>query len=73
MPKEVNSALELLGLSAEATFEEARQAYRDIIQQYHPDKVAHLGPELRKVADQKTKEIVAAYDQVKQFFAGSAE
>lgn len=31
--------------------------------QYHPDKVASLGPELRDLCERKTKEINTAYDQ----------
>jgi DnaJ like chaperone protein len=30
--------------------------------QYHPDKVRHLGEEFRKVAEEKMKDINAAYD-----------
>ena len=30
-------------------------------QEYHPDKVAHLGPELRILAERKAKEINEAY------------
>ena len=69
VPKEVKAALALLGLTDHATFEEAKQAYRKSIQEYHHDKVAHLGPDLKKVAEQKTKEIVAAFDSIKRFFA----
>ena len=33
---------------------------------YHPDKVRHLGEEFRSVAEQKMKEINAAYDYFKK-------
>lgn len=71
MPDEVKAALNVLGLTEFATFEEAKLAYRNTVKQYHPDKVAHLGPELRVVAERKTKEIVAAYDDIKKFFEGA--
>jgi DnaJ-domain-containing protein 1 len=32
---------------------------------YHPDKVAHLAPEFREMADQKMKEINTAYGSIK--------
>ncbi len=32
------------------------------MQEYHPDKVAHLGSELRRLAEHKAKEINAAYN-----------
>ena len=45
----------------------ARKAYRKIVQSYHPDKVAHLGPELRRVAEAKTKELNTAISVVEEF------
>ena len=30
--------------------------------EYHPDRVAALGPKLREVAEQETKKINAAYE-----------
>lgn len=37
-------------------------AYRTRISQYHPDKVARMGPEIRALAEQKSAEINAAYE-----------
>ena len=45
---------------------EIRQAYRRLSAQYHPDKVAHLGEDLRRLAEKKFKSIQAAYDTLKQ-------
>lgn len=56
---------EILGLDRTASTEQIHQAYRKLIVQYHPDKVAHLGDELRKVAHQKSIEIQAAYEQLR--------
>jgi preprotein translocase subunit Sec63 len=33
---------------------------------YHPDKVAHLAPEFREMADRKMKEINIAYGSLKK-------
>lgn len=41
--------------------EEISKAYKQKIRQYHPDKVATLGPELRELAELKSKQINAAY------------
>lgn len=68
VPSEVRNALASFGLDITASFEEARCAYREHIKQYHPDKVAHLGQELRKVAESKTKEINAAFQTLERFF-----
>ncbi|MCG2747512.1 MAG: DnaJ domain-containing protein [Desulfobulbaceae bacterium] len=59
---------EVLGLQADATFEEIKKAYRKLSMKYHPDKVAHLGEEFRGVAEEKMKEINAAYQYLKKKF-----
>ena len=51
----------VLGVSPDASQEEVKAAYRLRMQEYHPDKVAHLGPELRILAERKAKEINEAY------------
>ncbi|MBK8049301.1 MAG: DnaJ domain-containing protein [Anaerolineales bacterium] len=33
--------------------------------QYHPDRVTHLGPEFQSLAEEKMKEINAAYQALK--------
>ncbi len=52
---------EVLDVPASAGLDEIRAAYKLHISQYHPDKVATLGDELRALAERKTKEIGAAY------------
>jgi Protein of unknown function (DUF4236)/DnaJ domain len=59
------SPWEVLHVSPGASADEIAAAYRKIAQLYHPDKVAALGPELREVAEQKMKEINAAYDSLR--------
>jgi|GEM_PF-3049459 len=56
----------VLNLSRTSTRDECQTAFRQMIAQYHPDKVAHLGPELQTVAAQKTRDILHAYDAIKQ-------
>jgi len=51
----------VLGVAAHATVFEIRSAYRQQMSQYHPDKVASLGIELRLLAEHKAKEITSAY------------
>jgi hypothetical protein len=53
---------QVLGLKPDARPDEIRAAYRHAAQAYHPDKVAHLGPELRELAQKKFVEIQKAYD-----------
>ena len=51
----------VLGLKPGARLDEIRAAYRQAAQAYHPDKVSHLGPELRELAQKKFIEIQKAY------------
>lgn len=55
---------QVLGLKGQVTFDDIRRRYRDLVAQYHPDKVSHLGPKLKEVAESEMKEINEAY----QFF-----
>ena len=69
IPREVLAALSAFGLEEAATFEQVRSAYRELVKGYHPDKVAHLGSDLRRVAEAKTKEINSAYRILEIFYA----
>jgi len=51
----------VLEVSADAPVEEIRAAYLKRISEYHPDKVASLGKEIREVAERRSKEINIAY------------
>jgi DnaJ like chaperone protein len=50
-----------LGLQDGATQDEIKKAYREACKRHHPDKVHHLGPEFRRVAEEKMQQINAAY------------
>ena len=60
----------VLGLQPGADFVTIKKTYRKLSMQYHPDKVAHLGEEFKAVAEEKMKEINAAYDFFKKKFNG---
>lgn len=59
------SPYEILGISPGASQKEIHSAYRKLAQQYHPDKVSHLGEDLQEAARRKFVEIQAAYDRLK--------
>lgn len=54
-----------LGLTREASDAEIDLAYRRLMSQYHPDKVAGAAPELRARAEKRARQINAAYDRIK--------
>jgi len=57
---------EILGIDSSASGEEIQTAYKVRMHEYHPDKVAHLGAELQKVAHRKAVEIQQAYEQLRK-------
>ncbi len=57
---------EILGVAPGASPEEIQAAYRAAAQQYHPDKVAHLGDEFQELAQKKFVEIQEAYNTLSQ-------
>lgn len=59
-------ALAVLGLKPGASMELIKKVYHQMVMEYHPDKVAHLGEALKRVADEKMKELNAAYALLKQ-------
>ncbi len=54
---------EILEVSPTASVDEIQNAYKQMIKQYHPDKVATLGKEIRDLAEHKSKEINGAYTE----------
>ncbi|MBI4425346.1 MAG: DnaJ domain-containing protein [Elusimicrobia bacterium] len=61
---EADDPYRVLGLEPGADPERIRRAYREQMAQYHPDKVAHLGPELRQLAQRRTLAIQRAYERL---------
>jgi hypothetical protein len=53
---------EVLGLKGQVTKLDIARRYKELAAQYHPDKVNHLGPKLRAVAESEMKAINEAYD-----------
>ncbi len=55
----------VFGLTAEASDAEIDLAYRRLMSQYHPDKLAGAAPELRQQAETRARDINTAYDRIK--------
>ncbi|WP_448565620.1 co-chaperone DjlA [Thalassotalea ganghwensis] len=65
---QIENAYKLLGVSASASAQEIKKAYRKQMAQHHPDKLIAKGlpPEMLEVAKQKAQDIQAAYEVVSQ-------
>tara|TARA_B100001287_G_scaffold245476_1_gene222768 strand:- start:2859 stop:3587 length:729 start_codon:yes stop_codon:yes gene_type:complete len=64
--RDVNSDYKILGVSASASNEEIKKAYRKMAIAHHPDKVASMGEEYQKGAKEKFLKIQEAYENIKK-------
>ncbi len=64
----LEDAYKVLGISRQASDDEVKKAYRRLMNQHHPDKLVAKGlpEEMMEVAKQKTQEIRAAYDRIRE-------
>ena len=61
---QLEDAYKVLEISPSATDDEVRAAYRKMAVKHHPDKVASLGEDIRKAAEEKFQQINAARDRI---------
>ena len=64
--KDSGAAYAVLEISPSASDDEVRSAYRRMAMKHHPDKVASLGPEVQKAAEEKFRKIQEAYETIKK-------
>jgi DnaJ like chaperone protein len=64
--REQGRAWQVLGLSPDAGVEDIKTAYRQLTLQNHPDRVANLGPEFVRIAEEKFKSIQEAYEEIRR-------
>ncbi len=58
----MNDPYKVLGVTRDASDEDIKRAYRALAKKYHPDK--YKDSDLSELANEKMKEINAAYDQI---------
>jgi len=67
---EIQKCYETLELTSHATLEEVRQSYKDLVNIWHPDRIPD-NPRLKKKAEEKLKEINAAYGELTSFLSSN--
>ena len=56
----------ILEVPPTASNDEVKKAYRQMAVKYHPDKVSHLGEDVRLAAEHKFKMVNEAYEKIKK-------
>jgi DnaJ like chaperone protein len=64
--RESGRAWEILAVPRDSGINEIKAAYRQLSLKYHPDKVANLGPEFVRVAEERFKAIQQAYEEIRR-------
>lgn len=57
----------VLGIRSTATDDEVKQAYRDMVRQFHPDMVSTQGENVLRMAERRTQKINEAYQNIKSW------
>ena len=60
---DINKCYEILEVNKDATPDQVKQAYKDLVNIWHPDRVSN-NPRLKQKAEDKLKEINTAYEKV---------
>lgn len=63
--KDTGSAYQVLEISPGVSDEELKKAYRELAKKHHPDKVSHLGEDVKRAAEEKFTRLNAAYEAIK--------
>jgi hypothetical protein len=72
MKMDINRCFEILELDRGASRDEVKQAYKDLVNIWHPDRFSSNLP-LRQKAEKKLKEINQAYERVEIFLSQKPE
>ena len=64
--KNTDAAYQILEVSKDASNDELKKSYRALAVKFHPDKVAHLGEDIKNAAEEKLQKLNVAYDSIKK-------
>jgi len=69
---DIQRYFEILELDSKASSDEVKQAYRDLVNVWHPDRF-HGNPRLKQKAEEKLKEINEAYERALSFLSSKGK
>ncbi len=62
----IENDYKILEIASTATDDEVKKAYRKLAMKHHPDKVNHLGDDIRKTAEEKFVLLNESYERIKK-------
>jgi curved DNA-binding protein CbpA len=65
---DIKKCYEILELDPEASLDDAKQAYRDLVNVWHTDRVSN-NPRVKRKAEEKLKEVNVAYKKMEAFLS----
>ena len=65
----IEKDLQVLGLPADASPDEVKKAYRELVKRWHPDRFHSRSDKERRNADERIKEITGAYHRISREWA----
>jgi curved DNA-binding protein CbpA len=68
---DIKRYFEILELHPDASMDELNQAYKDLVNIWHPDRFSH-NPRLKDKAEKKLKEVNQAYETVRSFLSSKS-
>ena len=64
--RDTASDFKILEITQDASEDEIKKAYRKMAKKYHPDKVNHLGEDVKKQAEKRFQKVQEAYENIKK-------
>jgi DnaJ-domain-containing protein 1 len=61
---------DVLGVAPDASRDDIKRAYLQKIEEFEPGRLAALGPEMRKLAEERLRQINLAFDAAERRFTG---
>jgi curved DNA-binding protein CbpA len=69
---DIKRSFEILELDSDASIDEVKEAYKDLVNIWHPDRFSN-NPRLKQRAEKKLKEVNQAYETIKSLLPSKTE